>query len=178
MTNTRLPEGRLLTYATLVTLLRAVLIVPIVWCVLQHHELWAFVLGIAALFTDLIDGMLARAFSESTAFGAKLDHIVDKCLMFALAVSIAQTGIDQNFEAWVFALCVIAGVLTVMFQLSLWLRKRTMGQDVWDKSVAALGMAGLVLRSAPLPHVVGDVVILVALVGWFALALRAAHKHG
>ena len=178
MNSPRFPERRLLTYATVFTLLRAVLITPIVWCIVSHHELSALLLGAVALVTDFIDGMLARAFHEETVLGARLDHIVDKCFALALAVAIALTGVDQGFEAWIFALGVIAGVLTVMFQLAMWSMKRRMVQDVWDKSVAVLGMAGLILRSGPLPHVVGDVVILAALMGWFVRAVRAAYIHG
>ena len=55
MNSPRLPKGRFLTYATLVTLLRAVLIIPIVWCIVSGYEVWALGLGIVALLTDLLD---------------------------------------------------------------------------------------------------------------------------
>jgi phosphatidylglycerophosphate synthase len=178
MTNTRLPEGRLLTYATVFTLLRAALITPIVWCVVSERALGAFALGTLALLTDFIDGKLARALHEETVLGARLDHFVDKCFAFALAGALATMGVDAGLETWVFALGILAGILTIMFQFALWTMQQKIHPDVWDKSAAVLGTVGLVVRSAPLPHVAGDVVILGALILWFLVAVRAAHRYG
>lgn len=177
MTDIRASRERFLTYATIFTLLRATLIVPIVWCMTAHQEFYAFLLGAVALCTDAIDGLLARRMHEETRIGAHLDQMTDKALAGAIASTLLWQG-QTVFITWLLSLWFLTGTITVMFQAVCWLLGKKLRPDRWDKSVAVLGTVGLILLLSPLPLYVPYSVMCAALFGWFLVALRAASRYG
>lgn len=55
----------------------------------------AFILFVAAAFTDFLDGLLARRWKQITNFGRMLDPIADKAMVvIALAVVIGLSGLN------------------------------------------------------------------------------------
>ena len=52
------------------------------WAILSGHDTAALILFVAASFSDLADGFIARHWGFSSQFGAWLDPIADKLLMF------------------------------------------------------------------------------------------------
>ena len=70
--------------ANAVTLLRGVLIAPIIGLLWLGQPTAALALYILAALTDLVDGWLARRFKQSSAFGAQLDAMVDN--LFSVAI--------------------------------------------------------------------------------------------
>jgi CDP-diacylglycerol--glycerol-3-phosphate 3-phosphatidyltransferase len=73
------------TFATTLTLLRLVLVVPIAILTLDQST-WtsALVLFVIAAATDYFDGLVARRFGQVTPFGAWLDASVDKVFVYVL----------------------------------------------------------------------------------------------
>ena len=52
------------------------------WAILAGHDMAALILFVAASFSDLADGFIARRWGFASQFGAWLDPIADKLLMF------------------------------------------------------------------------------------------------
>jgi CDP-diacylglycerol--glycerol-3-phosphate 3-phosphatidyltransferase len=67
-----------------ITGLRFFLIAPIIYCIWQQQWLYFVILYILALFSDYLDGILARQRGLTTKFGATLDPVVDKLLHIAI----------------------------------------------------------------------------------------------
>lgn len=74
------------------TLSRVVAAIMLPWC----PEAWLFPLLIAAGFTDLVDGALARLLRLQPRYGQLLDPVADKCLM-AAAVGVA---LNRQWLSW------------------------------------------------------------------------------
>ncbi len=82
------------TIPNLVTVLRFLLIVPVVVVLLQGGEgdwLPVVLLGVWAS-TDWIDGQLARRLDQVSVIGAKLDPFVDRLGTAVIAVTLAVVG--------------------------------------------------------------------------------------
>jgi len=83
----------------LITLLRVILLLPLVWVMLAAaaEKSWA-ALTIFALAgaTDFLDGYLARRLKQTSKFGAMLDQICDKIFIVGTLVAMAAAGLLQN----------------------------------------------------------------------------------
>ncbi len=70
--------SRILTMANMVSLLRALLAIPIIYTLTNPDWLtYTFLLAIAGVLSDALDGYLARRAHEVTHFGKWLDPIAD-----------------------------------------------------------------------------------------------------
>lgn len=112
------------TVPNLITLIRLALIPVFVWLVLgaEARLAAAILLGVLGA-TDWVDGYLARALDQHSAFGKVLDPITDR-LMFLVAI--VTMIVDGSVSRW-FALAVLFREVVV--------------------SIAALGIGALGVRS-------------------------------
>lgn len=78
------PHEKKITFSTMLTLTRFVLIPFIVGAMIYNSWHIAFILYVIASFTDIMDGWVARHFNQRTFLGAALDPIVDKILVIAI----------------------------------------------------------------------------------------------
>ena len=113
----RLERRDVLTVPNLLTLLRLLLIIPIVIAILQEQFLTALILTVLSGLTDVIDGIIARKFNQVSDLGKIIDPIADKltqaalilCLckkhraMLAMIISfIVREGVVGFFSAYTF----------------------------------------------------------------------------
>ena len=81
-----------MTIANMITITRAILIVPVVWLLLTGHRLAAFLLFGIVSTGDVLDGIVARARNEITTWGKALDPAADKALYLSLVFSLYVLG--------------------------------------------------------------------------------------
>ena len=91
--------------ANSLTLARIFLVFPIALCLLVGWHWLAFWLFVIAGLTDLIDGALARALGDTSAFGTALDPIADKMLSAGTLVMLVHS--DAIFSGHVLAALII-----------------------------------------------------------------------
>jgi cardiolipin synthase len=106
-----------LNLANLFTIVRLALVPLIIHAILDGRNVAALQLFFAASLTDVIDGFLARRFSQSTSFGAYLDPIADKCLLSGIFLALGATGtVPWWFVAIVFGrdIYILIAALAVM----------------------------------------------------------------
>jgi cardiolipin synthase len=99
-----------LTIANLITLLRIVLVPAIVWAILSHQTLTAFVLFLLAGLSDAVDGTVARYFDQQTELGTMLDPIADKLMLVSVFISLAYLG---HIPLWLVILIVSRDMLII-----------------------------------------------------------------
>lgn len=124
---------RWLNLPNLFTLLRLGLVPFVVRAILQGNHVAALVLFIAAGITDVIDGAVARGFSQVTQAGAYLDPIADKCLLSGIFLALGSSGIiPWWFVAVVFGrdLFILVGVLGFLALTKV----RKFPPSVWGKA--------------------------------------------
>jgi cardiolipin synthase len=93
--------NRLLTIPTQLTLVRVILIVPLLVltnCQIPRFYLAALIILWIAWVTDVLDGYIARKYDMATPLGATLDAMIDKLLMYCLLFSFFGLGI---YRVWI-----------------------------------------------------------------------------
>jgi len=78
-----------LTLANVLTILRMAVIPFFIVALGYNRHGWALVLFAAAGITDLLDGLIARIWSQQTSVGAILDPMADKLLLTSAFVMLA-----------------------------------------------------------------------------------------
>ena len=96
--------GQALNLANLVTVIRLIIVWPIVYCYYQDY-FW-LALGLATLFIllDFCDGHLARKQNQQTAIGQILDALTDKLALLIFLLVCASEGF---LPAWLLCLILI-----------------------------------------------------------------------
>ncbi|MDC7103407.1 CDP-diacylglycerol--glycerol-3-phosphate 3-phosphatidyltransferase [Corynebacterium falsenii] len=124
------PFGRFVRRSSLpniLTTVRIVLIPVFLWLILTSgswadggsaltHRWWALVVFILLMFTDQMDGHLARKYSVITDFGKLADPIADKALMISAFVSLNILG---ELWWWVTAIIVVRELGITIWRLVL-----------------------------------------------------------
>ncbi len=89
-----------MSIANLITLSRAVAIVPVIVLLMSGHRWAAWWLFGFACATDLFDGVVARRRGEVTALGKVLDPLVDKAMYLSVLCGLYVLG---EIPAWAMA---------------------------------------------------------------------------
>ena len=71
-------KDQVLTIPNMLSFLRILLIIPIVWLYWIDQPIWALAFVILSGLTDVIDGFIARKFHMVTDLGKVVDPIADK----------------------------------------------------------------------------------------------------
>ncbi len=96
-----------MTLANQLTLVRLVAVVPVMALLYLDFgwARWAAVaVYVAAIFTDYLDGELARRSNEVTGFGKLMDSIADKALIVSIFFALVGEG---SMASWMAAIMVI-----------------------------------------------------------------------
>ncbi len=80
------------TLPNFISLSRILLILPIFILLQKHLYTWAFALATFTLFTDFIDGLIARKTNSISVYGSILDPIADKIFVFSLLYFFTYNG--------------------------------------------------------------------------------------
>jgi CDP-diacylglycerol--glycerol-3-phosphate 3-phosphatidyltransferase/cardiolipin synthase len=140
---------------------------PQEWITPMGRNVTATVLFTAAALTDWLDGYLARALNQTSAFGAFLDPVADK-LMVAAAL-VVLVGLDRTHALVAF---IIIGREITISALREWMAKIGQSRSVAVsmagkvKTVAQMIAIPLLLYHAPLGpldcQLLGTVLLLIA----------------
>lgn len=147
----------LMTPANLLSMLRLVLTIPIVYLILSGGGvLWILLLVAVASLTDFFDGYLARKRGEQTQLGLLLDPLADKGMVIGIMLALVYVGAIPL--SWLF---VLAGKeLLLVVGGALLLRdggqvpaSRTLGK--WSTGVIFVGLLLLIA----VPYAIGRLVL-------------------
>ncbi len=87
----------MLTLANLLTIARMIMIPLMITLVLSNLTGWALLAFILAGTTDLLDGVIARRYKQSSDLGAILDPMADKLLMTACFIVLSLPDHPKSF---------------------------------------------------------------------------------
>lgn len=102
----------------LISLLRIILVVPVVWALLETDFVTALVLFAVAGFSDALDGFLAKHFHWESRLGSILDPLADKLLLVASFASLTWLGLLPCWLLWLVLgrdVLIVAGALAYHF---------------------------------------------------------------
>lgn len=99
----------------LITGLRLVLAVPVVWLLLEGRYPESFLLFVIAGVSDLVDGFLARHFGWTSRLGSILDPLADKALVVGTLLVLGWHG---DVPLWLVSLAVGRDVMLVGLAVS------------------------------------------------------------
>jgi len=86
-------SSKIFTLANLVSVIRLMAIPVFLYLVIQDQLLAAFILLVAAVLTDFVDGMIARRMNQITRLGQFLDPFADRLFIAATVVALAIQGV-------------------------------------------------------------------------------------
>lgn len=121
------------TIANGLSLLRAVLTGPVLWMIWMGpaYRWHLFTVVMLMIFTDILDGYLARRWGTETRWGKILDPLADKVAIDAIAIVLA---IVKGLPLWVVAVVVGRDVAIVVAGVFLLKRRRIVpSSNVWGK---------------------------------------------
>jgi len=96
-------SSKIVTLANAVSVVRLLAIPVFLWLVINDRLLVAFILLVAAVLTDFVDGMIARRTNEITKLGQFLDPFADRLFIAATVIALAI----QDVVPWWFVVAVM-----------------------------------------------------------------------
>mgnify|MGYP000983179069 FL=1 len=84
----------------LISILRILLVIPVVWALVDEHFALALILSAVAGISDGIDGFLAKHFHWQFGLGSILDPIADKLLLVASLATLAWMDLLPLWLLW------------------------------------------------------------------------------
>lgn len=176
------PANRVwLNWPNRITLVRILLIGPLVICLLNLNEAWhgwrycALGLFVVMALSDALDGFLARRLREESALGRFLDPLADKLLVTSAVIILAieETAVPGfQLPRWVPVIAVGKDLIVVLGFVLIYLTtsKFYVQARIWGKActLVQLVMVTLVLVAPDLPAAAGRAI---PAVWWAASAL-------
>lgn len=98
-------EDRILTLANCISISRMVLSFPLVYYLDKNQLYMALGIILLIIFTDLIDGWVARKVDEITHFGKLIDPVADKvCMMVVVIFLVFKIGLPMLLFFFILAI--------------------------------------------------------------------------
>lgn len=88
---------RFFTIPNLLSIFRILLIIPIAYCVWYRYLTIVFALILIGIFTDYLDGIIARRFNQISDWGKILDPLADK---LAIGTLLIVLHLKQEVPLW------------------------------------------------------------------------------
>ncbi|WP_159716562.1 CDP-alcohol phosphatidyltransferase family protein [Geminicoccus flavidas] len=149
-----------LNLANLLTVLRIVLVVPVLLLLLGRAYGFAAALFALAALTDALDGLLARRLGLATRLGAVLDPVADKLLLTGTLLALAW---QELVPVWLVALVLARDVLVALGALAL-----QMGVAGFAVAPSLLGKAATAVQLGYVAAVLADAAELLPVMGLLA----------
>lgn len=168
------------------TLLRIALVPAITLFLLEQQFLLALGIYVVAALTDVVDGMLARAWDQTTELGKVLDPLVDIAFNLAMLAGLAAAEMIAMWVLWVgvlrYGILLVGGIGLHLFVGPVRIRPTSFGRLTGVVMTSLIALYTLLLavrgelahRLTPLTEVALGVllsatVVQVLLLGWFNL---------
>jgi cardiolipin synthase len=100
-----------MTLASKITVLRIIAIPFFVFAMLDHHIVWAQIIFCLSVFSDALDGAIARLRRERTPLGAFLDPLADKLLLVVTYITFSYLN---WIPLWVFIVVISRDLLVIL----------------------------------------------------------------
>jgi len=100
-----------MTLANKITVLRIIAVPFFVIALIEHYTRTAQLLFVLSVFSDALDGAIARLRGERTPLGTFLDPMADKLLLIAAYITLTYLG---RLPLWVFVAVLSRDVLILM----------------------------------------------------------------
>lgn len=121
-----------------ITMIRILLIGSIITHINNQAYLFALIDYIIAIYTDWLDGYVARKFNQVTEFGAKIDPSADKVLnvgIFYFCAIIAAVFTDNTFLGLDKIILII--IIETILLFTAWIGKPLLNAYGWHKKIGA-----------------------------------------
>ena len=80
------------TVSNLLSFIRLLLAFPMAVLLMNNNVTASIILGLVAIFTDLMDGYLARKLNQISEFGKIIDPLADKVMVGTIAICLVLNG--------------------------------------------------------------------------------------
>ena len=87
------PIPRVLTLPNVLSALRLIGVPVFVWLLVAEHDGWAVALLFVSVFTDYLDGLLARRWNQVSRLGQLLDPAADRLYILSTLLGLAYRGV-------------------------------------------------------------------------------------
>ena len=131
------------TASNIISVIRAVMTIPVVWFMWTDHMVAAMMTCFLAAGTDWLDGYVARRTNTVSEWGKIFDPVADKILVGAVVVSLLA---QDRLPVW-FVVCVVARDVIIMIGAQ-WMRRKQseIPPSLWSGkfAVSAIALTGVV----------------------------------
>ena len=177
-------KEQILTVPNLLTLIRLILIVPIVYFILKGSFLTALVFVVLSGLTDVADGFIARHCNQVSDFGKIIDPIADKLTQCALILCLIK-----RFRSLIFMIVsfVIREGVVGFFSIYTFRKTKKVTSARWYgkiNTVIIYGVMGMLLLFPAMPKGIANtaiwfssVLMQISLIGYSLYYIRTLQKH-
>jgi cardiolipin synthase len=151
----------------ILTCLRILMVIAFIILFVHAKYLICLILYLAAFFTDILDGYLARRFNWVSDFGKLVDPFADKFMLISALICLCAVG---AFPIYLLAILIVKEIVLITGGLVL-LKKRKVAvyADYWGKVATGLFVASITLSLANLAF--GGIIPRPLLIALYILAL-------
>lgn len=127
----------------LITLLRIVLVIPVIRLMLDGEYQWALALFAVAGISDGVDGFLAKHYGWQSRLGSYLDPLADKLLLISCFLASARLGL---LPVWLTFAVVLRDVVIVAGAVAYYVLSQPFeGDPHWTSKVNTFAQLVLIL---------------------------------
>ncbi|MEO0123776.1 MAG: CDP-alcohol phosphatidyltransferase family protein [candidate division WOR-3 bacterium] len=110
------------TISNAITIFRFLLLPFIIYFLIKKERIIAFIIMLVALFSDVIDGYIARKFHQESDLGKVLDPLCDK---ISLAIILLTLLLINSVPLWAVIIIAVRDILILAGSYVLFRQKRT-----------------------------------------------------
>lgn len=140
-------NNKMFNISNILSLLRLVLTVPIIYFIIDDKIVIVMILGALAFLTDFFDGWFARKLNQETEIGKIIDPVADKILVGSVVVILYVLG---RFPLWlglailIRDILILTGGLIINSKIKFVIPSNKLGK--WTVLVISLYIFGIILK--------------------------------